>query len=172
MVKWLAVAEFVFGVGALVVLGETNPLYYLLVVAVGVVIVALVAYDQRHREKTEQQTATRRAVVARAADEALAKVVTAEDAEPAGADRRVDVGQPGHAAGAAETEPAERPTRPAPLRSTREEFVAALVEYGMRTGVRTITRADREGWAEALRVEYDLLRAAACCAENENEIVC
>jgi hypothetical protein len=47
VVKWLAIAEFVFGVGALVVLGETNVLYYLLVVAVGVVIVALVAYDQR-----------------------------------------------------------------------------------------------------------------------------
>jgi hypothetical protein len=58
-----------------------------------------------------------------------------------------------------------------PLRSTREEFVAALVEYGMRTGVRTITRADRDGWAEALRVEYDLLRAASCCAENERAVV-
>jgi hypothetical protein len=168
VVKWLAIAEFVFGVGALVVLGETNVLYYLLVVAVGVVIVALVAYDQRHREKVEQQTAARRAVVGRAADDALAEVIgfserPAPRAGADGADRpNVDT---------AASAPAERATQPVPLRSTREEFVAALVEYGMRTGVRTITRADRDGWAEALRVEYDLLRAASCCAENERAVV-
>ncbi len=168
VVKWLAIAEFVFGVGALVVLGETNVLYYLLVVAVGVVIVALVAYDQRHREKVEQQTAARRAVVGRAADDALAQVIGFSE-RPAprvgadGADRpNVDT---------AASAPAERATQPVPLRSPREEFVAALVEYGMRTGVRTITRADRDGWAEALRVEYDLLRAASCCAENERAVV-
>jgi hypothetical protein len=158
VVKWLAIAEFVFGVGALVALGETNPLYYLLVVAVGVVIVAMVAYDQRHRERAEEQATARRVEVGRAADAALAPVVA-----PSGADV-VPVTN-----GFDEVEsPA---TRPAPLRSTREEFVAALVEYGMGTGVRTITRADGDAWLEALHAEYDLLRAAACCAENEREIV-
>jgi hypothetical protein len=57
------------------------------------------------------------------------------------------------------------------LRSASEEFVAALIGYGMRVGVRTITRADRDGWTGALRVEYDLLLAASCCAENERHVV-
>jgi len=49
--------------------------------------------------------------------------------------------------------------------------VAALVEYGMRVGVRTVTRADRDDWEQAQRVEYELLRAASCCAENERQVV-
>ena len=51
-IKILAVAEFVVGVGALAVMGETNPLYYLLVVGVAGVVVALVASDQRRRART------------------------------------------------------------------------------------------------------------------------
>jgi hypothetical protein len=68
--------------------------------------------------------------------------------------------------------PAKAPaTNGVALRSASEEFVAALIGYGMRVGVRTITRADRDGWSGALRVEYDLLLAASCCAENERRVV-
>ncbi|CAB4752676.1 unannotated protein [freshwater metagenome] len=174
VVKWLAVAEFVFGVGALVVLGETNPMYYVLVVAVGAVIVALVAYDQRRREKTEQQTATRRAIVGQAADDALANALELATAAPNLAGPNIAGRADDELAapeGSGDPATTERPARPAPRRSTSDHFVAALVEYSMHTGVRTITRADREGWTEALRVEYALLRAAACCAENEREVV-
>lgn len=147
-IKLLALAEFVVGVGALAVMGETNPLYYLLVVGVAGVVVALVASDQRRRART---AGAMRAVAAAPGPAPLAPA----DAPAA----------PAPTAGAA-PQPAV-----APLRSDREEFVAALVEYGIGVGLRTITRAERDDWAHAQRVEYDLLRAASCCAENERNIV-
>ncbi len=145
-IKILAIAEFVVGVGALAVMGETNPLYYLLVVGVAAVVVALVASDQRRRSRAEARAASRERTF-----DALAM-----PDQPATA-----VAAPASATAAA----------PSALRSDREEFVAALVEYGMRIGVRTITRAERDEWATAQRIEYDLLRAASCCAENERAVV-
>lgn len=142
-IKLLALAEFVVGVGALAVMGETNPLYYLLVVGVAVVVVVLVASDQRRRARAEDRRVAAPVAVAAPFADATATPPAASEAPVAGA----------------------------PLRSDREEFVAALVEYGMRIGVRTITRAEADDWAHARRVEYDLLRAASCCAENERNIV-
>lgn len=152
-IKLLAVVEFAVGIGALAVMGETNPLYYLLVIGVAFVVVGLVASDQRRRARTERQAGERRAAVGRATDAALAVAFSDPVSPPASV--TVAGGGPASAA----------------LRSEREEFVAALVEYGMHLGVRTIVRADHDDWSHARRVEYDLLRAASCCAVNEHAVV-
>lgn len=154
-IKWLAIAEFVVGIGALAALGETNPFYYLLIVGVALVVVALVASDQRRRAHGEQQAIARRAAVRAAA---LALLFDGGDVapQPVSASVPAALGSQGHVVG---------------LASEHEVFVASLVEYGTRTGVRTITRADGDGWARARRVEYDLLRAASCCAVDERLVV-
>jgi hypothetical protein len=173
VIKWLAVAELVVGVGALALMGETNPLYYLLIVGVAVVVVAAVASDQRRRERSDAAVARRAAEAASgssAMPEMPAAPPAADPAATSGATppARPAVERPGAVAG---TTGAPGPSSIVPLRSASEEFVASLIEYGTRVGVRTITRADRAGWAGAQSAEYQLLRAASCCGENEQGIV-
>lgn len=164
VIKWLAAAELIVGVGALAVMGETNPLYYLLIIAVAVVVVATVASDQRRRERSDAAVAQRAA----AAREAARPVLPA--ATPPVADVHTAPGSRG-AASPASSGAASGASSAVPLRSASEEFVAALIDYGTRVGVRTITRSDRAAWSGAQQVEYDLLRAASCCAENQHGIV-
>ena len=110
-IKLLAVAEFAVGIGALAIMGETNPLYYLLVIGVALVVVGLVASDQRRRARTERQAGERRAAVGRATDAVLAGAF-ADPVSPPASVTVADGGGP----------------VPTALRSEREEFVAALVE--------------------------------------------
>lgn len=160
VIAWLAAAELLVGIGALVLIGATNPLYYLLIVVVAAVVVLVVAADERRRARGGAAAARRAAVAAVIATEA-----GSAPAAP-GVDRSSEV-----ATGPGPERVVSPAASAAVLQSKSEEFVAALISYGMRVGVRTITRADREGWASALGVEYELLRAASCCAENDRHVV-
>ena len=148
----LAIIEFGAGIGALVFMGVTNPLVYLLVVAIASAVVLVIAADQRRRENASERV----------------HLVSIIEKHKAGKDGGASPAE--SAPNEADADLDLRELFP-PLRNESEEFTASLISYCEHVTLHRVTRDDPGKWDHARHIEYELLSAAQCCAENEREVV-